>query len=67
MSFDERSYGLIVIAVLAFIIIAFGPWTSSFWKKVWSHPDSRYRRIRMSIFVIVAISAVIKLANVLLA
>jgi hypothetical protein len=38
-AFNEWSYGLMVLVVLAFIIVTFGPWTNSFWKRVWSDPD----------------------------
>jgi len=63
--FDEWSYWLVTLAVLIFVFVAFGPWTNLFWKRVWSDPGIRYKRIRMTVFVVLAVSASIKALEML--
>lgn len=53
-------YITIVVVVLLMLVLTLGPWTNSFWKKVWNSQDYPFPLVRKIIFGVLVVSAVLK-------
>lgn len=63
---STTTYVVMCLLLLAVMVACFGPWTNAFWKNLRESKERKFKIMRYVVFVVLAISALVKFVVVLL-